>query len=824
MNHTPASPDWLGTPYVNDTNEWGDGEDYIYDSHIILSGEDHVYANPTSKATGQTAAVDVAFGMQKQWDMLLNIFGWYGLDGKGAPFIGRVHARKTLNQRYNDAYFDGTYANFGDGKSDDDESRTQLATVAHEFGHGFWKYATNRDCKCWEEPGLGEGNSDIMAAVLKSYLSERSRGIPEVAVRSFFRSRMVNPGGYTSPDGTQGLRYYVPDMGSKEEHAQGTTYGHAFVFLALGSVSDPKDPLYSKFLPNGMIGVGMKKAADIWYLATTAYLTGQPWFQTMRTAYIAAAEDLYGKDSREVKAVKNAFGGIGVGFVSVDTEDPGVDLAKPIANEAEGSLFVWALGTDDMGVSDMEIHIDGKLVRTVEGESFGGVLDISNLAPGTHTLEIRAKDLASRTGKATKQFVVNGANHLLRNGGFEKGGDNWLASGKVEFIGNAAGSAYLGKGYAELSGTGSTLRQNFKVPADATRVTLSYRLRFYNRSRAPLRLLVQVTKPNGDVLETLETHTVTGDSDNPQFGDYDHFSSDLAKYAGQLIGIRYVSVFNQQGRVSVDNVAAVHTSPVTARIEVELDRGEDSLIVRLRDIRNVDPSQIKYVRYWVDDTVIGQFPKGPYLWARRASTYDGKPRNRITAAIYNMNGNKIGEAEPAEFTVQRVLQLFENPGFESAAQHWARSNGTDYGENAPEAGVNRAFLGQRYWVFSGKNDPADKFIYQQIYIPEDTASAKLSFRLRIDGADPDDRIRVIIRNTKGQRMKVMPEIKGTVKTHGDGNWQDYRKFEYDLSEFKGRMIRVEFRSHHDETFNTNFYLDNVSVTRTKVRTQRPSPR
>ena len=50
------------------------------------------------------------------------------------------------------------------------------------------------------------------------------------------------------------------------------------------------------------------------------------------------------------------------------------------------------------------------------------------------------------------------------------------------------------------------------------------------------------------------------------------------------------------------------------------------------------------------------------------------------------------------------------------------------------------------------------------------------------------------------------------------------KFEYDLSEFKGRMIRVEFRSHHDETFNTNFYLDNVSVTRTKVRTQRPSPR
>lgn len=807
MTNQLATEEFQGNLFKNSDNEWGDGEDWTY-------------SDPTCCGRGQTPAVDAAYAMQNTWDMLWKVFGRWGLDDQGTPMRARVHAIKEAGKRYGDARWDGTYANFGDGANNDSGSSTRAITVGHEFGHGLWGSATEAECNCGESAGLNEGHGDIMGSLLNIYLNNKGGyNLPKTAPDDLWRSRAFDPSSYEIK-GETGLSYYVADMADREVHVQGCAYGHAFIFLARGSETDPTSPLYSNKLPKGMIGIGIDKAADIWMLATTSYLIGNPTFAKIRQAYIDAATDLYGAQSPEVKAVWNAFAGIGVGNKATDTASPQVSLSLPIVNESEGSVFVIANATDDMGVARVDMRINNTLERSVPGAKFGGYLSLAGLAPGTHTIKAEAFDLVPRSGSDTRQILLKGVNQLIKNGGFESGTSNWTLVGAAT-VGNDQNFAFLDSRYATFSvPAASAIFQQITIPAAATAASFSFRVRVESGPSPfpqPELLFVQVVSSTGVLLDTLTTVSNVVSTKDDFTNNYDHRSFSLKSYAGQTIRIQFTTPFSMPNRFKIDNVSVVYAAPPTGTIQVEVDDGERSVITKLKQLQFIDEDQIKRVRYWVDGQLLGDVTSPPYLWIRSSNVFTKNVQHLVTAAVYNLADSKVADIGPVSFMVKNVPQLVKNNSFELGTQDWARTGGTGFGQNSGEAQIYLSFLGNRFVYFDGGTGSPTKTLYQLVYLPEDIFSATLTFRLRVDWAngqsDAGDRIRVRVRDSNGNLLTTLDTISGSTNTHASpDNWRSYVKKTYSLSAYKGGYIRLEFEVTHDDAVHTRFLLDDISVT------------
>jgi len=89
-----------------------------------------------------------------------------------------------------------------------------------------------------------------------------------------------------------------------------------FYFLSQGSKAEKDSDYYSKYLvksPAAMTGIGTDKAFRIWFHASTTKFTGTTNYAEARAKMIEAAQELYGKVSKEATAVQRAFAAINVG-------------------------------------------------------------------------------------------------------------------------------------------------------------------------------------------------------------------------------------------------------------------------------------------------------------------------------------------------------------------------------------------------------------------------------------------------------------------------------------------------------------------------------
>jgi Zn-dependent metalloprotease len=89
-----------------------------------------------------------------------------------------------------------------------------------------------------------------------------------------------------------------------------------FYFLAQGSSADQSSDYFSKYLvksPAAMTGIGLDKAYRIWFKANTTKFTTKTNYADARAKMIEAAQELYGKSSKEATAVQRAYAAINVG-------------------------------------------------------------------------------------------------------------------------------------------------------------------------------------------------------------------------------------------------------------------------------------------------------------------------------------------------------------------------------------------------------------------------------------------------------------------------------------------------------------------------------
>jgi Zn-dependent metalloprotease len=294
-----------GSVYVNDSNTWGDGKNYIK-------------GGSTTDANGQTAAVNAMWGLMNTYDTLKNVFNWLSLDGNNTSTYIAAH----VNTAYDNAYYSDTCRCMFIGDGNSFYSLGSIDVIGHEMGHGVTA-ATSNLTYSGESGGLNESASDINGEVVEAYARAGGKGdtIPaegndwvlgkEISKTGTPLRWMYRP----SKDGSS------PDAWSSslkrlDVHYSSGPNNRMFYFLSQGSSADTASDYYSKYLvkkPAAMTGVGLDKAYRIWFKANTTKFTSSTNYADARTKLIESAEELYGKGSKESIAVQRAYAAINVG-------------------------------------------------------------------------------------------------------------------------------------------------------------------------------------------------------------------------------------------------------------------------------------------------------------------------------------------------------------------------------------------------------------------------------------------------------------------------------------------------------------------------------
>jgi Zn-dependent metalloprotease len=208
----------------------------------------------------------------------------------------------------------------GDGSSF--YSLGSIDVIGHEMGHGVTA-ATSNLTYSGESGGLNESASDINGEVVEAYARAGGKGetIPaegndwvlgkEISKSGTPLRWMYKP----SKDGAS------PDAWSSslkriDVHYSSGPNNRMFYFLSQGSNADKAGDYYSKYLvkaPAAMTGIGLDKAYRIWFKANTTKFTSSTNYADARAKMIEAAQELYGKTSKEATAVTRAFAAINVG-------------------------------------------------------------------------------------------------------------------------------------------------------------------------------------------------------------------------------------------------------------------------------------------------------------------------------------------------------------------------------------------------------------------------------------------------------------------------------------------------------------------------------
>jgi Zn-dependent metalloprotease len=300
-----------GSVYVNDTNTWGDGKQYVN-------------GGSTTNANGQTAAVNAMWGLMNTYDTMKNVFNWLSLDGHNTATYIAAH----VNTAYDNAYYSDTCRCMFIGDGSSFNSLGSIDVIGHEMGHGVTA-ATSNLTYAGESGGLNESSSDINGEAVEAYARGGGKGdtVP-LTGNDWVLGKEISKSGTPlrwmyrpSKDGSS------PDAWNSsikrlDVHYSSGPNNRMFYFLAQGSSADKAGDYYSKYLvktPAAMTGNGLDKAYRIWFKANTTKFTSSTNYADARAKMIEAAGELYGKSSRELIALQRAYAAINVG---ADVDEP----------------------------------------------------------------------------------------------------------------------------------------------------------------------------------------------------------------------------------------------------------------------------------------------------------------------------------------------------------------------------------------------------------------------------------------------------------------------------------------------------------------------
>ncbi|MBL7776201.1 MAG: M4 family metallopeptidase, partial [Saprospiraceae bacterium] len=270
------------------------------------------------------------WGMATWFDYLLEEHNWRGFANDSSALYGWVH----LDHQLNNAFWNGSWVNFGDGDGLRYGPFVSLDVVAHECTHGLVQNACG--LLYVGEPGaLNEGICDIFGSLVEAY------AFPDPGAWNWMMGEKIaylNPSNgirrldlpnATNAPAAFGGKYWANTAGCAPNvnndqcgiHTNCTVLGRFFYLLATGETG------WNEFgTAYDVAPIGLKKAAEILFeVVTGGYLLPTDGFAEMREATIEAAAQLYPGTE---KSVAQAWGAVGVGGCGLAVTDS-IQLLTP---------------------------------------------------------------------------------------------------------------------------------------------------------------------------------------------------------------------------------------------------------------------------------------------------------------------------------------------------------------------------------------------------------------------------------------------------------------------------------------------------------------
>lgn len=312
--------------------------------------------------------------------------------------------------------------------------------------------------------------------------------------------------------------------------------------------------------------------------AAAAYLSANPSATPAQVASAltanAAAGQLTGLGAGSPNLLLDtAFLGGAAG--PADTTAPQTSITAPATGATvSGTVTVTASAGDAVGVTRIELYVDGALLATGATSPFSASWSAAAASNGAHTLSSKAYDAAGNVGASAAVSVTVGnaataaacgtSTQLLGNPGFETGSAApWSASAGV-IDHSASPPARTGGWRAWLDGYGSArvddLWQQVTIPSGACSATFSFWLAIATQETTTTTafdtLTVTVRDAAGDVLGTLATY-----SNLDATSGYVLETFDLSAHAGRTVRVQLHGVEDSSFATSflVDDAAVTVT-------------------------------------------------------------------------------------------------------------------------------------------------------------------------------------------------------------------------------------------------------------------------
>lgn len=309
-----------------------DGRQTIYDTSTakVATDPDDAWTTLGDASPSQQAVTDAIYYTAVTDDYLNERLGFDFVKKGRMPFRAVAH----YGTAYNNAFWNGSTAYFGDGDQVQMRELTTLDVVAHEFAHGVTDFTSDlvyRD----QSGALNESFSDIVGNSAEYYAEPLGR---EPAARmapdwligeDLMLTADVAPGFRNMGDPEEDLdpdHYTELLTGSTDNgyvHSNSAIPNHAFYLLVNGGLnascaapathnaahcSDTTDTQDNNL---AVTPIGLEKAEDIWFMGVAA-LSSRATMCDARRSIEASAVSLFGAGSTEATAAKNAWLAVGL--------------------------------------------------------------------------------------------------------------------------------------------------------------------------------------------------------------------------------------------------------------------------------------------------------------------------------------------------------------------------------------------------------------------------------------------------------------------------------------------------------------------------------
>ncbi|HBE16727.1 MAG TPA: peptidase M4 family protein [Cyanobacteria bacterium UBA11149] len=264
------------------------------------------------RGEGSPAGTDIAVneaydGAGATYDFFKQIYDRNSIDDRGLRLDSTVH----FGYQYDNAFWNGNQMVYGDGDGQIFDRFTKcIDVIGHELTHGITQYEAGLRYQ-GESGALNESMSDVFGSLVKQWTLKQTadkadwlvgQGLLTPNIKGIALRSMKAPGtAYNDP-----ILGKDPQPGHTKDLYKGNQ-DNGGVHINSGI---PNRAFYLAATAIG--GYAWEKAGKIWYIALRDRLRSTSNFSRAAYHTIAIAAELYGNDSNEHRAVKEAWKQVGV--------------------------------------------------------------------------------------------------------------------------------------------------------------------------------------------------------------------------------------------------------------------------------------------------------------------------------------------------------------------------------------------------------------------------------------------------------------------------------------------------------------------------------